>query len=115
MLRLKTPSTDTLLLLTLLTLGGCQTAPAPIPVSTVQITSMQDRFDGPGGSEVHDFVNASNACQRETSQTNPYNTVTAIPTCSRVLRCLASKGYVSKPYGKFDAEELKLGMSCIAQ
>ncbi|PVE42273.1 hypothetical protein H663_012930 [Limnohabitans planktonicus II-D5] len=64
---------------------------------------------------MHDFVNASNACQRETSRMNQYNNAPVIPTCSSVIRCLAGKGYVSSPSGKFDAEELRIGATCTAQ
>lgn len=94
-------------------LSGCRTAP-PLP-TPVPITVIQDRFDGPGGAAVHDFVNASNACQRETSRMDPYNNVSVIPTCSAVIRCLAGKGYVPMPSGKFDAEELRIGATCTAQ
>ncbi|PUE05979.1 hypothetical protein B9Z51_17170 [Limnohabitans sp. T6-5] len=94
-------------------LSGCQTPP-PLPAA-VPITSIQDRFDGPGGTAVHDFVNASNACQRETSRMNQYNNAPVIPSCSSVIRCLAGKGYVSSPSGKFDAEELRIGATCTAQ
>ncbi len=103
----------TLAISTLMSLIGCQTVPSrevPVP-----ITSIQDRFDGPGGTAVHDFVNASNACQRETSRMNQYNNAPVIPTCSSVIRCLAGKGYVSSPSGKFDAEELRIGATCTAQ
>ena len=112
---LKSMGTSTIMSAAWIALSACQSTQAPAPALAPPITYMQDRFDGPAGSALHDFVNATNACQREISQFDQYRTAAVIPTCSLVIKCLASKGYVSKPYGKFDQEELKLGISCVAQ
>lgn len=93
------------------TLSGCHSVPLP----PVPVTTIQDRFDGPAGTAVHDFVKASNACQKTTAPVSQDNKAPALPTCGAVIRCLASKGYVSSPSGKFDAEELRVGVTCTAQ
>jgi hypothetical protein len=92
------------------TLSGCKTTPL-IP-DQVQITTVQDRFDGPGGAGIHDFVSASNICHRESSLVHQNNAAPLIPSCNSIMRCLAGKGYVSSPSGKFDTEELRIGATC---
>jgi hypothetical protein len=97
--------------------AGCQT-PAPSATSPqIPISKIQARFDGPGGSANQDFVNANNACRNETSHSagNGTSSSPIIPTCDSVMQCLSGKGFYSAPYGKFDPEELKIGISCIAQ
>jgi hypothetical protein len=97
-------------------LGGCQSA-APTPaLASIPISKIQFRFDGPGGSATHDFVNANNACKNETGYTTSGGMppTQIIPTCDVVMQCLSSKGFYSTPDGKFDPEELGIGISCLA-
>jgi hypothetical protein len=98
-------------------LSGCHSTPTAISVAQpaslpAQTASVQERFNGPGGADVHNFVNATNACKRELAGMTYLGNGAVLPTCDSIIGCLAAKGYVTSPSGKFDAEELRIGLPC---
>ena len=99
-------------------LTSCRTPlPDPNPeqnqvAPVVRVVKIHNSYEGPAGTIQQDFTRAALSCKRDSDDSGLLVGSNVVNSCSSFTHCMALKGFVSAPNGKYDPEVLGVDFDC---